>query len=809
MKKGFFKIFIIILILLFSFGLRIYAPTADLPADISFSGSIYTDEGNQCHNSRSKILYDEWYPDDWRISNYNPVVSFIKYIIFKFFGVGLIQERLVTYIFAFLSLLVFYLILKSYFDFGFTILGTFLLGINFFLVMYNKIGTFETPMIFWMILALYFIEKFRSGNNPIFLAFSGASAFMAFIFKNISGYFVPVPIVAVLLWLFFSNKNQTKTLRIWLKNVTFVLLGIMVIFLIWLVLFYIPNREWINSVPGQYISNQVLPKNIGQAIRNFYGFNWKEQFYKIPVMWLVSILYIPLFFRILIKKKSNITEIGFFLYFLSNTLFFMFMNHRPTRYLIPVIPAMIFMTIVFLQKIYYMSSDIPFNYSILQKGFLFVFDVIWLSLAFNFCLFPLYTIYIHSIQIPPLSIKYFIASALLVSIVYLLKIVFYKYFKARVKFNMKYVSLPVIVLLLGTSFFINIANYLKWDRDKTYSVINISHELDKKLENAYIAGLTAPVAVLENRHKSLFLYPEFVNWDKNTFNRYPLTHALIASFNQEITNFFRQWPERMQKAKLLRVYNVKEQFLHLYSFVDPYISSAKQIENQHFQLQIINPKKHDIKTWVGEILFFKEDYLSKPILSEYSIEKGKKSILLKPGKNVVELRDVLKAKPTPESMLFFLEMDQWDNKHRYEAEKFPGKVGINRRNVKASAKFTRCFDQKQHEAGFLTFGPYIPYSEGFMIVDFCLKFNRVRSRIRPVAKLDVFSYHDKKPLAKLEIKPEHIQKNKFNNFRLYLVIPQTRYLEFRVFAERWSDIKVDYVEVIYYQGCLLNFFKVI
>ena len=82
MKKGFFKIFIIILILLFSFGLRIYAPTADLPADISFSGSIYTDEGNQCHNSRSKILYDEWYPDDWRISNYNPVVSFIKYIIF-------------------------------------------------------------------------------------------------------------------------------------------------------------------------------------------------------------------------------------------------------------------------------------------------------------------------------------------------------------------------------------------------------------------------------------------------------------------------------------------------------------------------------------------------------------------------------------------------------------------------------------------------------------------------------------------------------------------------------------------------------
>ena len=107
-----------VIILLFSIGLRINSPKADLPSHITFSGSILTDEGNQCHNSRSKALYNEWYPDDWRITSYNPLLPYMKYAIFKIFGVGLWQLRSISFIFAFLSLLLFFLTLKSYYFLG-------------------------------------------------------------------------------------------------------------------------------------------------------------------------------------------------------------------------------------------------------------------------------------------------------------------------------------------------------------------------------------------------------------------------------------------------------------------------------------------------------------------------------------------------------------------------------------------------------------------------------------------------------------------------------------------------------------------
>ena len=803
MKKHLIQITLIAVIILFSFGLRIYAPTADLPPDISFSGSIYTDEGNQCHNSRSKVLYDEWYPDDWRISNYSPVVPFMKYLIFKIFGVGLVQERLVSFIFAFFSLLFFYLILKSYFNYFITVLGTLLMGFNFFMVMYSRIGTFETPMIFWMILSLYFIEKFRLSNKPIFLSLSGAAAFLSFVFKNIAGYFVLVPVAAVFLWFVIDLKGGGISLKKGLRLFGFVILGLAAVSGLWLVLFYIPNREWIMSVPGQYISNQVLPKTLDQAIHNFYGFNWKEQFYKIPVVWTLSVLSVPLLFRKVLRMKSDITAIGFSLLFFSHTLFFMFMNHRPTRYLVPVIPAMIFMTLWLFQYLTRLTANVRYTYSWLEKTAIFVFDTVWLGLAANFCFFPLWDQYLKSIQIPPLSVYYFLVSAVGIGILVTLKHIAFRFPIWRKRLNLRPVSWILVILFAGLSLVINISHYGKWNREKTHSVYHISRELGVKLNDAYIAGLTAPVAVLENTHRSLFLFPDFVNWDTNTFERYRLTHALLASFNQEISHFFRQWPERMKKARLLKVYNVKDQFLHLYSFVDPLIIGAGMPGQKEIELNIHNPKDHAVKAGIGRVYFF--DNVNEPANTEaYSIRKNTDSVVLIPGTNRLILPYDVSKQAGARSILFFLDLKGWGRRHRYQAEKFPGKVGENIRNLQASEGYTRSFSQRKHRAGFLAFGPFIPYSDGFLTVDFHLKCDRVRSRIRPLVKLDIFSYSLKRSLARRNLKPGNIRNEGFNSYRLSAMLQDRHYLEFRTYAERFADIDLDYVDVVYYQGYLLK-----
>jgi hypothetical protein len=476
------------------------------------------------------------------------------------------------------------------------------------------------------------------------------------------------------------------------------------------------------------------------------------------------------------------------------------MNHRPTRYLIPVIPSMIFMSLLFLKKILKPFLESPVQLHWLQRGLVFFADVIWLGLAANFCFFPLADQYIRPFHIPPLSAGYFIFSALIVLLAHFLISVLRRVPAPGLKSRIRYISWPLIILLLGISFLINSAYFLKWNREKSHTVYNISRELGKKLDNAFIAGLTAPVAVLENRHRSLFLYPGFVNWSRDTFQRYPITHALLASFNQEITNFFQQWPEKMNQARLLRVYNVKDQFLHLYSFVDPVIKEVHRMAPDHFRLSIANPRNNPVKIRAGVIWFFRDPGSVDQAADVFHREEPRRSFVLEPGENTVELKTGQQENPRPVSGLFFLDLEEWPDSYRYEAEKFPKKVGINRWNPEASAKFTRTFYQKRHPAGFLSFGPFIPYSDGFMEVRFYFKPSHIRSRIKPVIKLDMFSYREKKALRSRILKPADLTDNIFRPYTLSAAISGVRYLEFRVYAERLSDIDLDYIDVVYYQG---------
>jgi 4-amino-4-deoxy-L-arabinose transferase-like glycosyltransferase len=793
-----------VFILLFSIGLRINAPSADLPSHITFSGSILTDEGNQCHNSRSKALYGQWYPDDWRITNYNPILPWIKYSIFKIFGVGLLQMRLVNYLFAGLSLLFFSLTLKSYFyhNFKFALLGTLLLGINFLYVMYNKIGTFETSIIFWVILSLYFLEKYRKKKKSVFLILAGASTFMAFIFKSIMAYILPLPFAAYILVHLFNRPDEEKiSIKKGIVNILFVLLGILILFIPWYLLHYLPNREWIISAPGQYMGNLMFPKSLESAFGNFLAFPWKDQFYKIPIVWLGAILYIPLFFRRLLRREAKLTEIGYTLFLFAHTAVFFIMSYRPTRYFIPVIPAMVFMTIVLFERWASSSPEKPVSYGDIEKPVIFIVDFLWLSLAAYFCLIPLVNRYFLSIPRPRLSIYYFIASAILVAVVYIVRNLYRKYFWKQL--NFKYLVIPLIVLMIVISLFINMSYYWQWNTNKTFTIRDISRELGEKLEDAYIGGMTSTVAVMENRHKALWLYPNFVNWDLHTFEKYPLTHALLGTdVSKEIIHFFNQWPERMNRAKLLKVYPLKNYFLQLYSFVDPYISYCTRGDGQNYRLEVMNPSGRIIKTRIGEVYFFKKKPGEKSQEPGFRVYSDQQVFTLKPGENeiVIPAREPFESNAA--SLLFYLDYLHpfAKNPIRYEGENFPGKIGFNKRDRNASNGYTRYFDRTLQAPGYLSYGPAVPYARGFIIADFKLKFHNLKTALRPLCRLDIYSYQDNGPVAERVIKPADIKKNKTHTYRLYTIIPGTKKLEFRIQTEKWADVEFDYIDVTYYQG---------
>jgi 4-amino-4-deoxy-L-arabinose transferase-like glycosyltransferase len=817
------ELILAVFILLFSLGLRINAPAADLPSHITFSGSILTDEGNQCHNSRSKTLYGEWFPDDWRITNYNPILPWIKYAVFQLFGVGLVQLRSVSYLFAALSLLFFFLILKSYMHAHskFALLGILLLGTNFFYVMYNKIGTFETSIIFWVILIIYFFEKYRTRQKRIFLLLAGSAACMAFIFKSIMAYILPVPFATlILIYLFVPTPEGKKiSLKQGIKDILFIIAGVLILFIPWYLLHYLPNREWMVNGPGRFMGHIIFPHSLSDIVRNFINFPWKNQFLKIPVVWLGAILYIPVFIRRLLRKQANITEIGFVMIFFAHTFTFFIMTYRPTRYFIPVIPAMAFMTLLLFAHWYQktrVEQEIT-HYRSATKYFLFITDTLWLSLAAYFCLIPLLSRYFLKVRLPHLSIYYPIVSAALVAGAYLMKNLYKKSPAASPfkKIKPAYLLIPLIGLMTVISLFVDMRYYLDWYTHRTYNVWNMSKELGEKLDNAYIAGMTASVGVMENRHKVLWLYPNFVNWNKDNFERYPLTHALVGTdVSQEIFNFFNEWPERMAHARLLKIYHIKNYFLHLFSFENPYITDCRKEENgqyRQYRLTAINPTSRPLSNVrVGKVFIIekkkKEGQEKTARQIDLQAVNGHSAFTLNPGKNVLILPQDEIPGPDVSSILFFLDYPHpfTGEKLRYEGEIFHHRTGINKKVPAASNGYVRYFNRRIRGVNFLCYRADIPYAKGIITAKFKLEFSDLITKFKPICYLEIYSHNDDAPIAEKVIKPRDVKKNKTGEYSLSFAIPLTRTLEFRIKSTRYASISFDYVDLTYYQGFFLD-----
>jgi 4-amino-4-deoxy-L-arabinose transferase-like glycosyltransferase len=803
-----------IFILLISMGLRINAPRADLPSHITFSGSILTDEGNQCHNSRSKALYNEWYPDDWRITNYNPILPYFKLASFKAFGVGIWQMRLFNYLFAFLSLLFFFLTLNSLFKekYAFALLGAFLLGINFLYIMYNKIGTFETAITFWVILTIYFLEKYRSKSKKSFLLLSGAAAFMGFIFKSIMAYLLPLPFVVVMVMHAIDTINfgWKKRIKIIIRDLLFVAAGLLLMFLPWYIFHYLPNKQWIIGAAGEYMGKLMFPANLDAVRQNFLSFPWKDQLYKMPIVWLSSVLYIPVFVRRLLKRRITVTELAVLLFFFAHTFMFFFMSYRPTRYFVPVMPIMVFMTVFLLERWHALSVDKVKHvaFSPFQSGFLFLLDTVWLTIAAYFCLLPLLGRVFSFIPRPPLSLLYLIVSGVLVAGVYYVKTFYIKIFRGKEKHPAVLLFKPVMVLMVLVSLSVNFTYYWQWHKSKKYTVYNMSMEMGKTLDpDSYIAGMTSTVAVLENKMRALWLYPGFVNWDEETFNKYPLTHGLLGTdISREVFHYFEQWPQRMKGALLQKVYHIKDYFLHLYSFLNPYISECRIDDEQNYLFTIYKPKESKISDVTLGTLYIMGDGAG------FEIKKNQELQILNVGENkiFVETTELINEMPKGvESLLFFLDYDHAYGKVgtslRYEGESFNKRVGFNKVQAGASGGYVRYYDPNQQGPGFLSYGPAVPFAPGVLIVDFKIAFSDIKTKIRPLAYLDIYSHQDKGPIAQRRIKLSDIKKAKGSNgvfatYRLIAGIAETKTLEFRLKVENQSNVSLDAIDVTYYQG---------
>lgn len=553
---------LLILFFAFLFSLRFIHLGADPPRDLdTTSMGFIGDPGGYVINARNKVVFGKWEMDEWNPMHISPLPHFLTYCIFLFFDVGVARMNLLPVLFSCLLLVCAYQILRKTYDRAFAFLGTLLLGMNFHFTMFSRIAVRTIEMVFFVVLALYLLILARNEKKKAWAVFAaGAVCFIAFTVKGTFLLILPSVFGGLLLYAFFQSRKKIKPA---LFTIILFLLGIASVFILWLLFFYFPHKELFLSF-GTENFNWLFPRGFAEGLTNFWG-RPLYYFLNMPlVTTLAGISLLVLVYRALTspEKLSLPDWVGGF-WVISTMVYFSVIYYRSSRHFVSMVIPLVFLATSLLHKIRRCPAiRKPHKIPLLFFPFLFL----WL-------IFPLNSLFIlMSRPVLPADIraKSYLVAVLALGItlaVFLLYKLWPLSFNVRLPHRLK---TAVIIMLVLSSCVIDANSYLNWALHPRFDVRNISRDFGQAFERMNLAGLLAPVVSLENRHEAHAYYTDYINKGKDFIRKYGITHIFITTNNAlEKVLYERDFPEVMEKAKLLARYPLWKTHVELYEVGPP------------------------------------------------------------------------------------------------------------------------------------------------------------------------------------------------------------------------------------------------
>jgi 4-amino-4-deoxy-L-arabinose transferase-like glycosyltransferase len=556
-------------ILLFAvlFSLRFIHLDADPPKTLDpISIGHLSDPGGYVFNARNKIEFGTWKIDEWNLMYVTPLIHIITYVVFLALGVGIAQMNIVPAVFSCLILVIVYLILKRSLNQTYAFIGIILLGMNFQFTMFSRIAVRVMPMLFFTVLTVYLLMTAEKKKFAFFLA--GALCFISFTIKGTFLLILPSIVLGMLIYDFFQTEKNVKAT---ISSLGFFVLGLAAVFLAWLFFFYLPHKELFQDFTRNNFK-WLTPHSLQRAFKNFWirPFNYMKN---MPVQTFLSSLYLPFLFYIAVKfprKISLLTWISGF-WVISNFLYGSIISYKPWRHAFPLVLPIVFLAVVALYEFMQIKSIERLE----KTPFL-----LYLFLFFWF-LFPLSNLAI--LKSRPLTLKdmrmhsLFILGLSLILIV-ILALVF-KFWPKNLKIPFPYVIKKIIlVLLIIFSLFFNLKPYISWACSARHDIRNVSQDFGKAYEQMTIAGLIAPLITLENHHKGHAYHTGYINKGLDFLQKYEITHLFILNYFDEKRVYERDFPEAMQKARLISRYSIWKGYFEFYDLNPPPPKENKDTE---------------------------------------------------------------------------------------------------------------------------------------------------------------------------------------------------------------------------------------
>ena len=537
---------IIAVIFIAILALRLIHLDADSPLNLSWSGGFFGDEMALAHNARNKVLFGEWISDEWNPFIYSPLLTLFEYAFFSVLGVGLVPLRLVNIFVLFLGFWLLLLTLRRERDWPTALLAVGLLGFNYIFLMYNRIGLNDTFLVFPMLLTLYFWH--RGLEKPPYFILAGVSAFICYTTKATALYFTLAAALSIV-WAILQKVQEAGGLKKGLRSLGFFLSGLGLSSFAWYGFFFLPNQGRFDSAVQDWVG-LAMPENLGKFWSNVTSPLLLKYFSLSPVELLVGLSFIPWLLITLFKdwKKIKPLEVFLSLWLLGGYLAINGLNYRPLRYYVPLFPPLIILTALLFSKIWNWPDSGKFNLKpILTKGWLFILWILFVSryslgykklVMGTLALLGLVSIFVLVLWTKPRLLGQAMSGSDR---------------DRRIRLFLR----SAVAGLIGFSLIIQGAQYYRWVRSPAYTVRNASRELGRLSGEALIAGLWAPLATIENRHRSLYLGKNWFN-DHKTFNRYPVTHLFLWDGNnqEELRFLMERYPTIMERAVLIKIYNI-------------------------------------------------------------------------------------------------------------------------------------------------------------------------------------------------------------------------------------------------------------
>ena len=577
-KKLFWFLFVLFIIL------RLAYLNADPPEQLNWAWGEWVDAGSYSYNARNKALFGTWELDDWNLMWVSPIPHWITYFIFTLLGVGFWQNNMVPALFSIGTVFVFYHLLRIAYSTVIAYAGTILIGFNYLMITYARVGNRVSEMIFFLVLSAYFWQKGFSKLFYFYLA--GIVSMCAFFSKgSMIVFFIAMFLASMVSPIIHFGWKQWKK---WVYPSLLYLLGILTLVIFWYLVLVLPHTRIYDIFIGKDIKFRT-PFSWDKLLGNIWQTPIAHYFFMyIPIIFIFSLLFIlKISYHIVerIKKinpdeagcaNPNSLEVLALLWYLGDFFFNTIINYRPLRFFVSSVPPLIILFIALLSYLWrFRSLKIP------------KIGIFYLLVVFIWAFFTLHyfinenTHYLYStttlkmfsyIMLPP-PYNYYEAfkTLLLFSLIFSLACyIAALLLRGKTLRISTFYSRIICILIFAGSVCYQISLYYDWVNNyKNYKIINYSRFLLEAVPEGPISGNIAPMLCFENEFKAYLIYQDRNNWYNHPFERYGITHMQMARPHDERDGYFSNFIEIMRKSRIAATFPLKGRMEELWRINPP------------------------------------------------------------------------------------------------------------------------------------------------------------------------------------------------------------------------------------------------